>query len=137
MGKMSPVKSILIGTLTGGVMLPIAAALCAVGTLKSGDALEAVSVCAAVCAFASGFGGAFTAARLSGNSLIGAAVGGILTAVLLISSLIFSDGNGMFTSPLAMLAGGVSAFLLSGIKRKKSRGAGKVKARKQVRPQRG
>jgi len=131
MGKMSSVKSILIGTLVGCVMLPITAALCAVGTLKSGDALEAVSVCAAVCAFASGFAGAFTAARLSGNSLMAAAVCGILTAVLLVSALIFSDGKGMFITPLAMLAGGGTAFLLSGVKRK--RGRSTVKARKKAR----
>ncbi len=121
--------SILIGTAAGAVLMPAAAAACAVAALKSGSSAETVTACAALCAFASAFASAFIASKLSGNPLIGAASSGIILLALLVFALIAGESEGIFTVPLASLAGGIAAFFLSGVKRKKS-AKPKIKAKK-------
>lgn len=120
--------SILIGTAVGAALMPAAAAICAAVALKSGSSAETVTACAAFCAFISAFASAFTASKLNGNPLIGAASSGIILLALLVFALITGESEGIFTVPLAALAGGLTAFFLSGTKRKKSKP--KIKAKK-------
>lgn len=114
-------KSILIGTLVGAVLLPIISAICAAIALKTGFSPETVTTCASACAFASAFVGAFISSRMSGEPLSGAASSGIIVLILLVSALISGGSKGIFTVPIAAFAGGLAAFFLSGVKRKKAK----------------
>lgn len=133
MAKTTTVKSIVLGTLSGLVLLPILAVLCTFFTLKNGSVNSTADVCAIICSLLAGIVSSVITVKLSKNSSYGLVSSLIIGAVLLLSSTVFSKNSITFSNAIAVIAGGVLVYLYFRLKKKKPRKSKRPSVKKRKR----
>ncbi len=133
MAKTTTVKSIILGTLSGLVLLPILAVLCTFFTLKNGSVNSTADVCAIICSLLAGIISSVITVKLSKNSSYGLVSSLIIGAVLLLSSTVFSKNSITFSNAIAVIAGGVLVYLYFRLKKKKPRKSKRPSVKKRKR----
>lgn len=129
MEKTSTLRSTLTGLAASLLLIPITTAVCAAAALKSGSASETAALCAYVCVFLSSFAGAFVTVKRSSVPAAALISSGTVAILLFLTALIASDSVS-FVPPLAALAGGGLAALISGRKKTHSKARAKPRQRR-------